>query len=858
MPTIVNGIGTWYCGKRRIHRVKTACPHCGAFAELESYDTTLCFVVFMVPLVPLSERRILQNCPACQRHRVVKLKDWEAGKSQAFNTVLEKLQANPDDRETIQAALGLATVYQDERLFDKLADVLVGHRTDDAEIQAQLGAAYEYFSRWPDAEAAYRRSLAVEPSDDTRERLAVCLLKQGRPEEAADNVRHVFESKDPEKAWLVFWLVEGFMARGMHDEALRVMDVRDELYPKLARTKDYQRQRRTAEKNLKSGKPVKSAYLAESAKTGFREGSKLGFKWPKYVAAAIVLGLLALYLGVAIYRGQNRPVYLVNGWTKPYTVKVNGQEHQLQPGAHQKIDVPEGDVTVDWPDGGDGPQTVRVETSFWGRPFQHPVFVINPDRLAILERDETVYSAEPVNPDHPPEYHAGEVLHRFQPVDYEFEPFPPQIQAKAGSRITKTRVGLIPVTDTQTRVFQAMTALPQDKWPAYVKRVVQLDPNDTFALTFLTSTLPPAEAIDFLRPGLALRPVRVEWHRIYQYLVEVVDPTKDLRPEYRKLIDETKRAPDAVYLLARLEDGPEADKLYTEAASANPPSGQACAGLSYRHLARGEFADAVRWATKAHDLNPSDLAVRQRYLLALLAAERWADLLKATDQRTPADGFLHLRYRLTAHVASGEAGAAEGEVNRAAAGPRGMNLAPQAAQMAAQMRLSLEQTLAEVKRDRAKYLELAGRMPGSNKFAVSLLRGDPKAAAAAAAAEDHGPVTPNAARNWELEAERAGLLYLAGLKAKDAAFADAQWKRFAAALARGDREARLYAAFAEGKKPVDVARAKSATITPSLKRVVLAALARKFPEHAKDLDPLSKKLDFERDEISLCLRYVME
>ena len=36
------------------------------------------------------------------------------------------------------------------------------------------------------------------------------------------------------------------------------------------------------------------------------------------------------------------------------------------------------------------------------------------------------------------------------------------------------------------------------------------------------------------------------------------------------------------------------------------------------------------------------------------------------------------------------------------------------------------------------------------------------------------------------------------------------------------------------------------------------ALARKYPQHGKELNELSKKLDFERDEISLCLRYVTE
>src|SRR5207302_1750703 len=204
MPTLINGCGTWYYGKRRIHRVKSSCSSCQSFAELESYDTTLYFVVVMVPVLPLGQKRILESCPRCQRHRIVGLKQWEASKAAAFNSILEKLKSNPDDRETIQHALGLATAYQDERLFDKLAEALAGHRTDDVEIQAQLGGAYEYFSRWADAEAAYVRALNRKPEDDSiRERLAVALLKQYRPEEAAEHVQHIFESKDAEKAWLI-------------------------------------------------------------------------------------------------------------------------------------------------------------------------------------------------------------------------------------------------------------------------------------------------------------------------------------------------------------------------------------------------------------------------------------------------------------------------------------------------------------------------------------------------------------------------------------------------------------------------------------------------------------------------------
>ena len=534
---------------------------------------------------------------------------------------------------------------------------------------------------------------------------------------------------------------------------------------------------------------------------------------------------------------------------------MNGESHQLQPGTSKKIEVSEGEVTVDWPEGGDGEQKVRIETSFWSRPFQRPVFVLNPDQVGIVEWDETVYSNTPVDPKNPQTFSTGKLLHEFKGVDYEFEPFPREIQAKAGSQITKTRVGLLPVAGSEDRIFKAMGSLPPDQVPAYLKRVLQLDPNDSFALTVLTSTLPPADAIAFLRPGLAARPIRVEWHRTYQHLSDIAEPTKDLKPEYQKLVEETKRAPDAVYLLARLGEGPETDKLYEEAATGKPPSAAACAGLSFRSLSRGDFDKAVVWGTKAYELNPTDSVSRHRYVNSLLAAGKYAELLKTTEGRNAAESMQYFQARLTAFVGTGELGAAEGEIARMV-NPHGGQLTPAATQAVAQMRLGLDRMLATAQRDRAKYLEISGRMTGKDLFTENILRGDPKAAAASV--EPAVPLPISSARNWEMEATRAGLLYLGAFKAKDAALADQQWKRFTDALGRGDRDGRLYAAMATGKQPFDLARAKDAVVVPSLKRVALAALARKFPEHAKELEPLAKKLDFERDEVSLCLRYVTE
>src|SRR5262249_40086105 len=91
MPTVINGVGTWYYGKRRIHCAKGTCAFCQRLGELQSYDTTLYFVFVFVPLVPLANKRVLEACPSCSKHRAISLKQWEANKTQGIAQLMELL-----------------------------------------------------------------------------------------------------------------------------------------------------------------------------------------------------------------------------------------------------------------------------------------------------------------------------------------------------------------------------------------------------------------------------------------------------------------------------------------------------------------------------------------------------------------------------------------------------------------------------------------------------------------------------------------------------------------------------------------------------------------------------------------------
>src|SRR5260370_28729046 len=171
MPTVINGIGTWYYGKKRILTRKSTCEFCNRIVELESFDTTCFFVVAFIPLIPLAKNRIRDKCAACRKHRVIGLKKWEQAKANDIAALMAKLQEDPDNRDNILRALQLASGYQDEPLFTRVAETMAADRTGDLEIQSQLALGYAYFGRWPEAEQALRACLTLKNEEDLRERL---------------------------------------------------------------------------------------------------------------------------------------------------------------------------------------------------------------------------------------------------------------------------------------------------------------------------------------------------------------------------------------------------------------------------------------------------------------------------------------------------------------------------------------------------------------------------------------------------------------------------------------------------------------------------------------------------------------
>lgn len=839
MPHTVNGIGTWYHGKTDIHRLKGSCEFCNNVGDLTSYDTTLYFVVFFIPVIPLSKYRVLQQCPHCQKHRVLKSKQWQEMKNKNTQEMFERLDKNPKDREALVEGLGSVISYQDPELFERLIP-LAHAMPEDADVQFQLGTTYSYFARRTEATEAYKKSLLAEDRPQTRELMATNLLREGVPDEAEPLVRHILEEKISDKLYLPFLLVETFQSQGKHQQALDMLDDMVAAFPDLENDKDIKKYRADSNKHLNTGKALKRVTLVDSNRAGVEKGSN----WSKWVPAIVILSLLGGWLGRTIWLGANSTVHLINGGGKPYEVKVNGTAYTLQPNRPLAVQVSEGEVTVEAIDTKLGIQPVKakVETPFFTRLFTRPVFIINPDELAILARETSIYSKNKTAPP-PDELIQTKNFLQLPAVDYVFDPFPQSLQVKGNSSITKTRIGLQPASSTKLLVQHLEDEMKDVvELTSRIKRLALIDPSDSIPLYWLQAHLKPEEMLAFLQPRLDQSPLLVDWHRTYQALCAKSNPPKDVKAEYEKRLAAATLSDrkNAQYLLGRVTDDPAGFDLMKEAAQGNDSSFFAMYAMGNQALVAGRFDDARRWADKLLERDRFHPYTQKLVHDSLLALGKYQDLnqqlLSHAGQDNPFTTLLE-RYRLALMMADNK------HANELKTQIIAM-LSKEAPQQLPAFESLLNSLVPVVRGDVDGFLKAAksGQMAG--RLIEAVLYNDLKAAEQLYETEgnkgDHSTLN-------------TCLVYLLAKNKKNEKLCQQGWEFICKEMQNTARTARPFNKMLVGQEPFRFEVARDVNVGAEEKRALLLVLADRFPQEAVALRTLAKKLNFQRDVYALAL-----
>ena len=133
--------------------------------------------------------------------------------------------------------------------------------------------------------------------------LAFALLKQGAPQEARPYLMHVLTQKKQPSAYLIYHLIGGYQADGLHDEALDLLDAHDTAFPEQAILKECQKQRKISTRHQGTQKRIRGVALMEGAGMGYRKGNWTA-RLPYWIAALLFSAALGTYLISAIWIGQ--------------------------------------------------------------------------------------------------------------------------------------------------------------------------------------------------------------------------------------------------------------------------------------------------------------------------------------------------------------------------------------------------------------------------------------------------------------------------------------------------------------------------------------------------------------------------
>lgn len=628
MPYTMNGVGTWYYGKSNLFTHEDFCPYCNRYVTLSSFDTREWFVIVFLPIIPLRKKRIINSCPVCTKHIAVPMKKYIKQKEDDYIKAADAYEANPQNPEAAAGLLGVFGSYQDLESFEEFAPQIAEQFPNDPKMMTTIGSTYYNYGKMEQARDYFEKSLALHSDDAVHEILGFVYLRQSEPDKAASHFQYILDKRILKKAGVLMSLVDGYQAKGRHQEALRLLEEIAQIDPEMPASKDYKKSLKLSQRYLQTGKPLKNKQFKNSLRQTALNGP-FNSKRAWTIAAMVLAGLFLVYLGAAVYKGQRANVYLVNGLTRSYDVSLNGKVYALPERGYLKINIPTGKKELVVPDADLSIESSAFElkSSFLARPFSSRIYVINPDTVALLQWAKIFYSAKPENaPEDVWELYFGQTLYIFDRVNFPFKEFPDSISVSHSQPEARIQVRLVDEKE-----------IPGDRIPGviehyfgietkidYLKKCIYYEPDNAMNIYNLFSHVDSQMFIETIRPGLDILPARVEWHRMYQQAMDQSNPQYDLVTEYRNRLEQTPDEAGLQYLYGRvMNDNREQATQWFQKSIRHPnPCAYGYYALGYDTMAQADYTNALSFYEKAMVIAPQNLVFKSSYYQMLIATNQ--------------------------------------------------------------------------------------------------------------------------------------------------------------------------------------------------------------------------------------------
>lgn len=646
MPYTLNGIGTHYYGRRNASAVHGTCPHCNRAAQLSSYDTTECFCVLFIPLIPIKKYRIESECSSCRRHYRIPLEQFNANVDAHIKPLRFAVQSNPGDaskREELIRELMAAKLNADAET--EARDAAIAFPNND-ELNYLAGILAELRADLSSAEAWYRRTIAANAQHGgARMALGRVLAATNRKEEAVRELQAAV-SLDGKSVGSLYLLATSLMDLGRWQEAYtsiqRIMNL------DVAYTRDRDLLRKFAECKKKLGYELTHAEKKASRrwwpfggsskrKPVIAQGAGGGVTNWKAVFVALAIIFAVAIIGVSAggwYKQSHVSVWFDNATGRALTMSVDGDTFEVRGRPPVERTLAPGKHVVRVLDGGKELERENVtveEQELFSALFEPRFYVYNTSGAGIYARSSITYATEEKNQSMRSDFIAMRRWLEQADADYIFVEPPHSIEVSESTG-TATKV----VFDTANVSFQQLAYYyannnKQADAQKVLEYAVSLAPCDASAnddlVTFRTFTGGTEAALAQAKQWVAKCDSDIAPHRTYQNLMRVSDQTPALVAAYR---DRVAAAPTAAnhYLYGRMLNGDAAIAEFTEALRLDPKLTWPPAALGYEYLALERDADAYATFSEAMTAPDVDAFSPYYFAMAAVATHREDDALQ--------------------------------------------------------------------------------------------------------------------------------------------------------------------------------------------------------------------------------------
>jgi len=630
MPRTVNGTGTQYIGRKKVHRQQGTCRFCGSKVYLETYETQLCVTIFFIPVIPLGRKKIVELCPVCGRHFAFPADRWEMARQLDISGAVERFRADPAP-ETALAAHGQMLSYHEFEMARQARQEIVTRFAENAHVHSGLGRALQQIGKASDSEQYFSKALSLDPElADARIGAGLNAIWNGKNNDAQ---MHLHFLRKPGAAQLyslepLEMLANAYQHQGRHAEALDLYQNLLEAVPEIGQAPNFRQRVQTSEKALR-----KTETILPKRKRNWRDlfAQRPNGK-PAPLTCAVFVLVVALLMGFGFaaqseFQRRHRTVYLANGFPKPLSVIVDGRTKVLAaPHKVTQFETEEGPHHASVSGATTQEIDFNVETSsFLSRWFDHPVWVLNPGGEALLMEQAVRYAAHPTPPT---------IQFHFEPftvrndIGYPFRNLPKSISSESEQTLTQLEMPQGSPADLAENL-QSMgmgdRALELAEW-----RLSHHPDDQTMLLVYVDCARRSGQvkrAVDFFKAGLERRPVQIEWHRSYQELKEGPGKHDELIAEYDSYLAKDSTNSALLYLRGRISSSrKETRQFFTSAALEDPSNPWAQFGLGSMDMKDANWAAARSEIEKALATDPENRIFAESNYLCRLALKDLAAL----------------------------------------------------------------------------------------------------------------------------------------------------------------------------------------------------------------------------------------